>query len=86
VSFDPVFSFGGMPISSFQLLVISGSLLVLAALLLLFRPRYTKVVVQHSVLTDEMLVLLARIADALERQSAVEESRYANSLASNNTV
>src|SRR5262249_39637539 len=86
MSSDPVFSFGGLAVSSFQLLVVSASLLVIAALLLLFRPRQTKVVVQRSVLTDEIFVLLGRIADALERQAAIEESRYANALASKNTA
>src|SRR5262249_30738256 len=82
VSSDPIFYFGGIAVSSFQLLVVSASLLVFASLLLLFRPRQTKVVVQRSLLTDELFVLLARVADALERQSAIEESRYANTLAS----
>jgi hypothetical protein len=55
-----------IPISSFQLMVGAGALLIAAALLLGLR-RTRSVAVQRSLLTDEFMIYLGRIADALER-------------------
>ena len=54
-----------VPVTSFQLLVAGGALLVFAAVLLGLRRR-TRVMVERSLLTDELLIYLGRIADALE--------------------
>ena len=56
-----------IPLTSFQLLTIGGVLLVCAALLLLVR-RKTKVEVESSIVTEELMAYLRRIADALEAQ------------------
>jgi hypothetical protein len=58
---------GEIPLTSFQLLTIGGVLLVCAALLLLIR-RKTKVEVDSSIVTEELMAYLRRIADALEAQ------------------
>ncbi len=55
-----------IPMSSFQLMVGAGALLIAAALLLGLR-RTRNVTVQRSLLTDELMIYLGRIADALER-------------------
>lgn len=54
-----------VPVTSFQLLVAGGALLVFAAVLLGLRRR-TRVMVERSLLTDELMIYLGRIADALE--------------------
>ena len=54
-----------VPMTSFQLLVAGGALLICAAILLAVR-RKTRVVMEHSVVTDELMAYLARIANALE--------------------
>jgi hypothetical protein len=61
-----------VPMSSFQLIVAAGALLIVAALLLgLRRPR--NVAVQRSLLTDELMIYLGRIADAMERNSPTDK-------------
>jgi hypothetical protein len=57
-----------IPMSSFQLMVGAGALLIAAALLLGLR-RTRNVTVQRSLLTDELMIYLGRIADALERNA-----------------
>jgi len=57
-----------IPMSSFQLMVGAGALLIAAALLLGLR-RTRNVQVQRSLLTDELMIYLGRIADALERNA-----------------
>jgi len=57
------------PFSSGDLLLAAAILLVLAALLLVFSKRRT-IALRHSEVTEELMVYLARIADALEIQSA----------------
>jgi hypothetical protein len=57
------------PFSSGDLLLVAAVLLVLAAFLLVFSGR-RKIAVRHSEVTEELKVYLARIADALEIQSA----------------
>jgi len=57
----------GMPLTSFQLLVAAGALLICAALLLAVRQRM-RVTMERSLLTDELIIYLGRIADALEQQ------------------
>jgi hypothetical protein len=57
-----------LPMSSFQLLVAAGALLLAAAVLLGLR-RTRNVAVQRSLLTDELMIYLGRIAEALERNS-----------------
>jgi hypothetical protein len=54
------------PLSSNQLLLIGGALLFLAAILLSVR-RTTRVSLRGSPLTEELMIYLARIANALER-------------------
>jgi hypothetical protein len=56
-----------VPLSSFQLLVGGGVLLICAAVLL---GRKTRLTVERSSLTDELMIYLGRIADALEQQRA----------------
>lgn len=56
-----------IPLTSFQLLVAGGALLICAAVLLGLR-RQTRVTVERSLLTDELMIYLGRIADALEKQ------------------
>jgi hypothetical protein len=57
-----------LPMSSFQLIVAAGALLLVAAVLLGLR-RTSNVAVQRSLLTDELMIYLGRIAEALERNS-----------------
>ena len=57
------------PFSSGDLLLAAAILLVLAAFLLIFSRR-RKIALQQSEVTEEMMIYLARIADALEIQSA----------------
>jgi hypothetical protein len=56
-----------VPLSSFQLLAVGGGLLILAGILLLVR-RKSRVEVESSVVTEELMAYLARIANALEAQ------------------
>ena len=56
-----------IPMTSFQLLVAGGALLICAAGLLALR-RHTRVTLDRSLLTDELMIYLGRIADALEHQ------------------
>jgi hypothetical protein len=57
------------PFSSGDLLFAAAILLVFAAVLLIFSSR-RKIALQQSEVTEEMMIYLARIADALEIQSA----------------
>ena len=57
-----------LPLSSFQMLVVSGALLFAAGLLLGLR-RKTRVALQRTLLTDEVMIYLSRIADAVERHA-----------------
>lgn len=61
-----------VPLSSMQLMVLGGSLLFAAGLLLGLRRRRT-VTLQRSLLTDEIIIYLGRIADALERNAPVSK-------------
>jgi hypothetical protein len=54
-----------VPLTSFQLLSVGGGLLLCAALLLMVR-RKSRVEVESSVVTEELMAYLARIANALE--------------------
>jgi hypothetical protein len=54
--------------SSGDLVFAAAILLALAALLLIFSRR-RKIAIQESLVTEEMLILLARIAEALEVQA-----------------
>ena len=56
------------PDSSVWLLLAGAGLLLVAGLMLLFRRR-AKVALERSPLTDEVVIYLSRIADALERQA-----------------
>jgi hypothetical protein len=51
-------------VTSFQLLLAAGTLLIFAAVLLGFRRK--KVELQSSAVTEELMAYLARIANALE--------------------
>lgn len=57
------------PLSSYQLLLIGGVLLILVGLLIGFRRR-ARVAVAGSAVSEELLTCLARIANALEKQQA----------------
>jgi hypothetical protein len=59
----------GRTLSSGELLIAAAGLLVIAALLLVFGRRH-KLALQRSWVTDEVMLQLARIADALERQAS----------------
>ncbi|MGB7437353.1 MAG: hypothetical protein WBR26_18440 [Candidatus Acidiferrum sp.] len=61
-----------MPLTTFLLLLIAGALLLCAAVLLSIN-RKVRVEIQHSLLTEELVAHLSRIATALE------ESRTPNS-------
>ena len=56
-------------ISSSTLLVVSAGLLVFAALMLLVARRQ-RVMLRRSLVTDELMIHLSRIADALDRVAA----------------
>jgi hypothetical protein len=64
----PLFGYT-MVLSSGTLLALGASLLLLAGVLLIFARKH-RVTLQHSLVTDELMVHLSRIADALERQAA----------------
>jgi|SRR5580700_9038342 hypothetical protein len=55
-----------LPVTSFELLVAGGALLVCAAALLSVRKK-NRVVLESSVVTEELMAYLGRIANALER-------------------
>jgi hypothetical protein len=57
------------PFSSGDLILAAAILLVFAAFLLIFSSR-RKVALQHSDVTEELMLYLARISDALEIQSS----------------
>jgi hypothetical protein len=57
-----------LPLSSFQLLMVGGGLLIVAGLMLGLR-RTRRVSLERSLLTDEVVIYLSRIADALERNA-----------------
>jgi hypothetical protein len=54
------------PLTSFQLILAAGALLVVAAVLLWVQRR-TRIAVDSSTVSDELMIYLARIASALER-------------------
>jgi hypothetical protein len=54
-----------VPLTNTQMLVAGGALLLFAAILMITRRR-TRVVVVNSPLTEEVMVYLARIANAVE--------------------
>jgi len=62
-TWDPQF-----PFSSVQILVAGGALLFVAGLLLGLR-RKNRVTLQRSLFTDELMIYLSRIADAVERHA-----------------
>lgn len=66
--------------SAADLVFAAAILLVLAALLLIFSSR-RKVALQESLVTEELLILLSRIANALEVQSARPPERLIADLA-----
>jgi hypothetical protein len=57
-----------LPFSSVQMLVAGGALLFVAGLLLGLR-RKNRVTLQRSLFTDELMIYLSRIADAVERHA-----------------
>ena len=57
---------GGTPASSYQLILAAGALLVVAAALLWFNRR-TRITLESSAVSEELMAYLARIADAVER-------------------
>jgi hypothetical protein len=57
-----------LPFTSVQILVAGGALLFVAGLLLGLRRR-NRVALQRSLLTDELMIYLSRIADAVERHA-----------------
>jgi hypothetical protein len=79
-----MFSFvewGDMPLSSFQMLVVGGGLLIFVAILLMVRPK-SRVEVESSIVTEELMAYLARIANALEnpREQTTKEELTAEVL------
>ena len=56
------------PFSSVQMMVAGGALLFVAGLLLGLR-RKNRVTLQRSLFTDELMIYLSRIADAVERHA-----------------
>jgi len=63
---DNAVHFAGFTFSSFQLLVL-GALLLGAAVLLYLLKRGKRISVQRSMVTDELMIHLERIADSLDR-------------------
>jgi hypothetical protein len=55
-----------LPVTSFELLAGGGALLICAAILLSVK-RKSRIVVESSVVTEELMAYLGRIANALER-------------------
>ncbi|HTQ95588.1 MAG TPA: hypothetical protein VMH89_02210 [Candidatus Acidoferrum sp.] len=72
---------GDIPLSSFQMLVTGGGLLLFAAILLMVR-RKSRVEVESSMVTEELMAYLARIANALEnpREQTTKEELTAEVL------
>ena len=68
------------PFSSGDLLVAAAVLLVLAAFLLVSSSR-RKIALRHSEVTEELMLYLARMTDALEIQSARTPERMLAELA-----
>ena len=59
-----------LPFTNFQMLVAGGALLFVVGLLLGLRRRNRVALqLQRSLLTDELMIYLSRIADAVERQA-----------------
>jgi len=54
------------PMTSYQLILIAGGLLVMAAVLLWVQRR-TRIALESSVVSEELMIYLGRIANALER-------------------
>jgi hypothetical protein len=54
------------PLTSYELILAAGALLVLAAVLLWVHRR-TRIALESSVVSEELMIYLARIANALER-------------------
>jgi hypothetical protein len=54
-----------LPVTSFELLLAGGALLICAAVLLSMRKK-NRVVLESSVVTEELMAYLGRIANALE--------------------
>ena len=54
------------PLTSYQLILVAGALLVVAAVLLWVQRR-TRIAVESSTVSEELMIYLARIANALER-------------------
>jgi hypothetical protein len=67
--------------SSGDLVFAAAILLALAALLLVFSGR-RKIALQESLVTEELLILLSRIADALEIQAARTPEKLISDLTS----
>jgi LPXTG-motif cell wall-anchored protein len=63
VAWDPQF-----PLTGWQMMVAGGALLFVAGLLIGWR-RKNRVALQRSLLTDELMIYLSRIADAVERHA-----------------
>jgi hypothetical protein len=62
--------FPSLPITSTQLLVTGGVLLFFVGLMIgIGRKQRASVSVQRSFFTDELMIYLSRIADAVERQA-----------------
>ena len=57
-----------LPFSGVQMMVAGGALLFVAGLLLGLR-RKNRVTLERSLFTDELMIYLSRIADAVERQA-----------------
>jgi hypothetical protein len=63
-----------VPLSSEQMILIGGTLLILAAVLLGFR-RKTRMVLDSSLVSEELMIYLARIANALEKPSGPSQEQ-----------
>lgn len=66
---NSIYSFFGRPISSLELLIGGAVLLFLAGVLLIFSRR-RRFALDRSWTTDEVMLYLSRIADALDRLAA----------------
>jgi len=62
-AWDPQF-----PLTGWQMMVAGGGLLFVAGLLMGLQ-RKNRVALQRTLLTDEVMIYLSRIADAMERQA-----------------
>lgn len=54
------------PLTSYELILMAGGLLIVAAILL-WAHRRTRIALESSVVSDELMIYLGRIANALER-------------------